>query len=361
MPLKFRKQIISNESVESANVWDVNGDGVLDIVSGMFWYQGPDFKKFHYIGPLTSIGEYWNDFSTLPLDINGDGQLDFVSGGWGGDFHWKECPPGAKGEWKKHPLGEIGHIETTRMIDIDGDGIPEIIPNTPGSPMQIFKLITDANGKGTGKFARHVVNTGMQGHGMGFGDINGDGRMDILLDKGWLEQPADPYSGKEWVFHPEFDLGHAPSIPVLYVDLDGAGKMAMIVGRAHHYGLDWYEPITGTDGKRTWKQHPIDPFCSQYHDLIWCDIDGDGKNELVTGKRYRAHCGSDPGEFDDLGLYYFKWTGEGFVKQVIAHGPLGVGKGVGIHFAVADLRGTGRLDVIAPGKDGLAVFFNEGL
>ena len=57
----------------------------------------------------------------------------------------------------------------------------------------------------------------------------------------------------------------------------------------------------------------------------------------------------------------FKWTGENFVKMPIAFGPIGSGgAGCGIHFQLADLRGTGRLDIIAPGKDGLQIFFNEG-
>jgi hypothetical protein len=96
--------------------------------------------------------------------------------------------------------------------------------------------------------------------------------------------------------------------------------------------------------------------------LQWADIDGDGEMELITGKRYHAHPnGDDPGAWDDLGIYYFKWNGESFTKQVIAYGPLGVGAGCGIHFALADLRGTGRLDIVAPGKDGLHIFYNEGL
>jgi hypothetical protein len=95
--------------------------------------------------------------------------------------------------------------------------------------------------------------------------------------------------------------------------------------------------------------------------MQWVDIDGNGTCELVTGKRYRAHNGHDPGEFDDVGIYYFKWAGEGFAKQVIDYGPTRVGTGCGIHFAVADLRGSGRLDIVAPGKDGLYVFYNEGL
>ena len=116
-----------------------------------------------------------------------------------------------------------------------------------------------------------------------------------------------------------------------------------------------------TGGGRTWIRHPIDPYNSQYHDLQWADIDGDGECELVTGKRYRAHNGRDPGAYDELGLYYFKWNGESFAKQVISHGPIGIGAGCGIFFSIADLNGNGRLDIVAPGKDGLVGFENLGL
>ena len=87
----------------------------------------------------------------------------------------------------------------------------------------------------------------------------------------------------------------------------------------------------------------------------------DGVPELVTGKRYRAHCGHDPGEDDPVGLYYFKWTGENFAKQVIDYGPTRVGKGCGIQFVVIDIDDDGRLDIVAPGKDGLYLFKNLGV
>lgn len=63
---------------------------------------------------------------------------------------------------------------------------------------------------------------------------------------------------------------------------------------------------------------------------------------------------------NNVGIYYFKWTGEGFVKQIIDYGPIGKGKGCGIHFAIADLDHDGRLDIVASGKDGLYIYFNEG-
>ena len=224
--------------------------------------------------------------------------------------------------------------------------------------MRKSRLVDVEGGRGTGQFAAHVVHDRNQGHGLGFGDLTGNGRGDFLLSHGWLEAPDDPYHGK-WVSHDDWDLSSA-SVPVLVADVNGDGLNDLIVGGAHRYGLDWWEQGRDDDGNRTWTRHPIDPYNSQFHDLQWVDIDGDGAPELVTGKRYRAHNGGDPGAHDDVGIYYYKWNGESFSKQVIDYGPIRVGTGCGIHFAIADLRSTGRLDVVAPGKDGLYVFFNEG-
>ena len=360
MPLHFRKVLIADERYESAGVFDVDKDGVPDIVSGAFWYQGPDFRRKHPIGRLAPCDDYYDDFSTIPMDINGDGYLDFVTGGWWGNtVRWRENPRESGREWPEHIIAECGNVETTRAWDVDGDGQLEIVPNTPGHPLAVYKLIVDAQGRGTGRFERHVIRQEPQGHGLGFGDVNGDGRGDFILPKGWLEAPADPLHG-EWRFHPEFDLGCA-SIPILVVDVNGDGLNDLIVGQAHGYGLDWLEQCLDAAGNRTWVRHTIDPANSQYHDLIWVDLDGDGRCELLTGKRYRAHGDNDPGSFDPVGIYYFQWTGECFVKQVIDWGPARVGKGCGIHMAVADLDGDGRLDIVAPGKDGLYVFYNQGL
>jgi hypothetical protein len=95
--------------------------------------------------------------------------------------------------------------------------------------------------------------------------------------------------------------------------------------------------------------------------MEWEDIDNDGKPELITGKRYRAHNDKDPGSHDPLGLYYYKWNGESFSKLVISYGTLGTGKGTGIFFAVRDIDGNGWKDIVVAGKDGLCVFLNKGI
>jgi len=358
MSLKFKKKLIDKVSYEAASVFDVNNDGKLDIISGEYWYEAPEWKR-HKICTVRQEGEYYDDFSDIPLDVNGDGYMDIISGGyWGKTLRWRENPLGKPKEWKVHNIDKCGSIETTRIFDLDGDGMFEIIPNTPGDSQVFYKLILDSNGKTTGKFKKYVLMDKPSGHGLGFGDINGDGRVDIVLKSGWLEAPEDGLRGK-WIFHEEFDLGSA-SIPIIVYDVNGDGLADLIVGQAHDYGLSWWEQKKGSRGKRTWIKHEIDSESSQYHTLEMADIDNDGQPELITGKRYRAHCGNDPGANDPVGIYYFKINKGDFQKNVIDYGPPDKTSGVGIYFAIADLNKNGWLDIVAPGKEGLYLFQNLG-
>lgn len=355
-PLYFKKQIISSESFETVGVFDVDNDKDLDIVSGGFWYKGPEYLDRVAIGAAKRYGEYYDDFSTIPLDVNGDGNIDFVTGGWFGKrLVWKENP-GDEGEWPEHLIAETGHIETPRAWDIDGDGIVELIPNTPNNPLVIYRLDKNAEGKGTSNF-KAIKIMEKHGHGLGFGDINGDGRGDLVVHNGWAEAPENPFD-EAWIFHQEFDFGTA-SIPILIADVDNDGLNDAIVGQGHDYGLYWYrQKWDAVTKKSTWIKHAIDPYNSQYHTMEWKDIDGDGKGELITGKRYRAHNGKDPGGKEHTGLYYFKWNGENFSKQVIDYGAYGKGKGTGVYFSVTDLNGDKRKDIIVAGKDGLNIYYN---
>ena len=355
--LKFQQQMIAAESAESVGVFDVNGDHVLDIVSGSYWYEGPSFLNRHLISQVTRVGEYFDDFSTIPLDVNGDGKMDFVTGAWfGKTLQWRENP-GNEDEWKLHDIATTGNIECTRAWDVDGDGFDEIVPNTPGSPLIYYTLKRDKNNKATGEFAATKV-AEKHGHGLGFGDINGDGRGDFIVSNGWLEAPDDR-THKPWKLHNDFDLTEDGSVPIIVADVNGDGLNDLIVGHGHSYGLDWYEQKR--EGKNIkFIKHAIDPFHSQYHTMEWADIDNDGKMELITGKRYRAHNSNDPGTNDPMELCYFKWNGESFTKNVISYGPFGKGKGTGIFFSIVDLHNTGRKDIIVAGKDGLHIFYNEG-
>ena len=358
--LKFERVRIGTATYEAASACDVNNDGVMDIVSGEYWFEGPDFTKQHKMCDVRPEGDYFDDFGDYPMDVNGNGYVDIVTGAWWGKtLRWRENPKGQPVEWQVHDIAETGSIERVCVWDVDGDGHVEVVPNCPGQPFMVFKLVRDADGKGMGKFDKFVVSETPQGHGLGFGDVTGNGRGDLISAGGWLEAPEDPLKGK-WVWRPEFDLGSA-SVPVLVHDVNGDGLNDLIVGQGHAYGLAWWEQGKDGQGNRTWTKHEIDPDRSQYHDMRLVDIDNDGELELITGKRYRAHSGHDPGATDPVGLYYFKFDKSGaFTRHTIDYGPPDKASGAGIYFWVADLDGNGWKDIIAPGKEGLYLFKNLG-
>lgn len=356
--LQFSRQKITDRTFEAASAFDVDGDGIIDIVSGGYWYAGPDFTQSYKITDVAPAGEYWDDFSDFPMDVDGDGRLDIITGAFfGGPLRWLKNPGARDVEWEVIPIEQIGSIETTRFWDVDGDGVPEIVPNASGNVV-FFRLERDANGQGLGKFTKYIVKEGGCGHGLGAGDVNGDGRLDFIIPDGWIEAPEDPLKG-QWTYHDEFHLGTA-SVPILVHDVNKDGLNDLIVGEAHGYGLYWMEQGYGDNGERVWTKHMIDPYRSQYHDMTLEDIDNDGELELITGKRYRAHNGHDPGANDPIGTYYFKIQGGEFVRHTIDYGPAGQASGVGIYLWCEDVDGDGWKDIIAPGKDGLYLFKNLG-
>lgn len=356
-PVEFLRVRIGSVTYEAATAFDVNNDGVIDIVSGEYWFPGPAFTEQHKMCDLQAEQAYYDDFCDYPLDVNGDGFIDVVTGGWWGKtLRWRENPKGQTGPWTVHDVDECGPVETMRFWDVDGDGHVEACPNA-GDKVAVYRLLRDEQGKPAGKFEKHVLKDSDAGHGLGFGDVNGDGRGDFVIPTGWLEGPEKPWE-QPWPFHAEFDLGDT-SIPVLVHDVNGDGRADLIEGQGHGYGLNWHEQQVDGD-KRTWIKHEIDPNRSQYHDMQLADIDNDGQVELITGKRYHAHLGKDPGAEDPVGVYYFDIDGGKFERVTLDCGPAGHASGVGDYFWISDIDGNGWKDILAPGQEGLFLFKNQG-
>jgi len=360
--IKFRKiSVDPANKCEACSVFDVNNDGVADIVCGEYWYQGPDFKTRHKICDIKYDGNYLWDFSDYPMDVDGDGKMDVITASWWSEgVFWRENP-GGNGEWATHKIIDCKSVETVRYFDIDGDGMAEIFPNCPGMPVFYLKLITDVNGKGTGRFDKFVISEANAGHGLGFGDIDGDGKPEIILTGGILKIPAGGKCTDMWEFLPEFDLGKGVSVPILVHDVNGDGVSDIIWGAGHNYGLFWLEQSVDENGGRAWTKHVIDAAWAQYHDMQLVDIDNDGQPELLTGKRWKAHNGNDPGDNDDVFVCWYKFDRERnqIRRHIIDYGdPMDGHTGLGIYFWTADLTGSGKLDIIAPGKEGLYILYN---
>jgi hypothetical protein len=352
----FHKHLLDSGANESVTVADVNQDGRLDIIAGENWFEAPEWKK-HRMREIPFFEGYIDDLSNFSMDVNDDGYPDVIASSWfSKKLSWYENPRRHDGEWAnvlwKERVIETGfNYELILLADIDGDGkAQEILPNY-GSSGEIAWL-ERAQPFSKGEWIRHVVGKvpDVKGlHGNGAGDLNGDGRPDILAPRGWFEAPADPRTGS-WKFHAEYRLlpPHGQASPIYVQDVNGDGKNDLIFGAGHDYGVFWLEN-KGTQ----WQEHLVDNSWSQAHAVTLADMDRDGKLDIVTGKRYLAH-DSDPGAYEPLGLYWYRLGENGqYTKHVIDYGSKAGG---GLQIPVLDIDGDGDLDVVVAGKSGLFLF-----
>ena len=88
--------------------------------------------------------------------------------------------------------------------------------------------------------------------------------------------------------------------------------------------------------------------------LALADINGDGNIDFVTGKRYFAHHGNDPGEFEPAVIYWFEYK-PGKVPSWTRH-EIDNNSGVGLHVTLEDINKDGLLDIVTGNKKGVRIF-----
>ncbi|MBI1314950.1 c-type cytochrome [bacterium] len=378
---------------EGATAGDINRDGHADIVSGPVWYEGPGYQTKHLIyepKPFNPLG-YSNNFFCYVEDFNGDDWIDVLVYGFPGqDASWFENPKGREGFWERHIVMDVVDNESPQFVDINGDGKRDIVCSTGG----FFGFAEINREDPTAKWTFHRISDKSAGgrftHGLGTGDVNGDGRLDLLEKNGWWEQPESLKGDPLWKKHAVQFSGPGGAQMFAY-DFDGDGDNDVLTSlAAHGFGLAWYEnrsndpTIDTRDGDIPFQKHeilagdgwrpnaataPSDPRLTgnpygvnfaQLHAVDLADIDGDGLKDIVTGKRYWAHGPKGDAEPDAPPvLYWFRTVRNknsngkptvGFVPYLIDDA-----SGVGVEVKALDVNGDDALDIVVGNKKGTFV------
>jgi FG-GAP-like repeat len=367
MPMRhaFRRIRLSSEFYcEGATYGDFDRDGDTDVATGPRWYEGPAFTTEHelYLPVAYDPKGYSDCFFLFARDLDEDGWVDVLRVGFpGADASWFKNPGSAGGHWPRHQVVNVVDTESPDFTDITGDGRPELVFSTGGRLGWAGPDPVDATRPWL--FHPATLPSGFHAftHGLGVGDVNGDGRPDFLEATGWWQQPPSLASDPPWARRPaSFGSGGAQ---MAAIDVDGDGDADVVTSlEAHGYGLAWYEQSAGG-----FVEHIIVPPLAdaggvalhEPHALAVADVDGDGDPDIVTGERFWGHIPAGMPDFSaPAHLYWFELVRTAGAVAWIAH-LIDDASGIGTQVTIGDVTADGLADILIANKKGAFVFVHE--
>jgi hypothetical protein len=371
-------------------VADFNRDGTPDIVAGPYYYLGPEYTTAReiYIGGTIDPGTQYFNGLQYAYDFTGDGWPDVLNSVFQRPAILYVNPKGESRRWETYTVTDRMSCEFMLLKDVDADGKPEFLFKDSENKF-VYAKPDPANP--TGMWMKHAISEPgpWANHGMGVGDVDGDGRMDFLNAFGWWQQPSQskgdspkakgdsPASGT-WAYHPAAFGKWTRSSPggaeMAVYDVNGDGLNDVVTSlQAHGLGLSWFEQKKAADGSRSFVERPImsdfstknagGVIFSQLHGATYADVDGDGLQDFITGKRFWSHLDTfiDPDPHGPPVLYVYRTVrnpkapgGAEFVPELIHNR-----SGVGSHLAVVDLDKDGSAEIITSTKRGTYIFWNN--
>ena len=227
-------------------------------------------------------------FGIAAADLDGDGDLDLTSADAMGknSLYWFEND--GKGRFKQHVIqaNEPVRPEKHAIGDIDGDGRADVVlvKNLHGDLLWFKNSGTPQDGK---PWERHIITKGeLPGaYDVALTDLDGDGDLDVAASSwilgnqfAWFENDSTPADGP-WKKHlVEGDVAETRAI--LAADIDGDGDPDLVGSASAAHLLVWYEN-SGRPAAQPWKRHVIDGKSRRPIHGQTVDMDGDGDIDVL--------------------------------------------------------------------------------